>query len=305
MSPETWENKRYIDKKWRYEDFNAYRDNKISSSGKKRLAELRAAMDIRMANLPDKILFTARMVRGNKAYEEVAIPAYVQQSIKDAYRKIGEVGKDHALTMPKIGVLDEKAMFQSVNEMACHLLDSHTNPNCKEIKEVTTPDSGIKLNELAGLIGIDMKPRARGLLDGVGKDAPMVINELGGKQSKTNGRYDLLPPMAVVAVAGVLDEGAVKYGENNWHKIHSSSHFNHMAMHYFAHLTGDMSDDHMEHAACRALMGLEMLIKEREEGMYEETPGNLRITVPYRSPDDYEDPIHDDDDPFCTCGCNN
>ena len=101
------------------------------------------------------------------------------------------------------------------------------------------------------------------MLEGVGKEAETVVNERGGKQSKVEYRFDLLPPQALAAVAKVLKEGAVKYGENNWHNIDSGDHLNHALIHIYADLAGDNQDDHLEHAACRILMALEMRIRER------------------------------------------
>ena len=93
---------------------------------------------------------------------------------------------------------------------------------------------------------------------GVGPDAPTVINAAGGKQSGSPYRADLLPALAVLAVAGVLKHGADRYGADNWRVIPAVDHLNHALVHIFAWLAGDKSDDHLEHAACRVLMGLEM-----------------------------------------------
>lgn len=98
---------------------------------------------------------------------------------------------------------------------------------------------------------------------GVGKDAPVVVNAHGGKQSHSPYRCDLLPPLATLAVAGVLRHGAAKYGANNWHAIEVPEHLNHAITHVFAYLAGDGSDDHLEHAACRLLMALEQKLTGR------------------------------------------
>lgn len=99
------------------------------------------------------------------------------------------------------------------------------------------------------------------VVDGVGADAPTIMNEKGGKQSRTMYRVDLLPPQATLAVAAVLKHGADKYGEHNWHGIPVADHLNHALIHAFAYLAGDTQDDHLEHFACRALMGLEMHLR--------------------------------------------
>lgn len=98
---------------------------------------------------------------------------------------------------------------------------------------------------------------------GVGRDAPTTVNDAGGKQSHVPYRADLLPARAVLSVAAVLDEGARKYGEDNWRKIPIRDHVNHVLTHLFAHLAGDTSDDHLAHAATRALFALDIAIHER------------------------------------------
>lgn len=96
------------------------------------------------------------------------------------------------------------------------------------------------------------------VIHGVGKDAEIVVNEVGAKQSKTLYRCDLLPPLATLAVSKVLAEGAEKYGVNNWHGIPVNDHLNKALVHAYAYLAGDTQDDHLEHAACRLLMALEI-----------------------------------------------
>src|SRR4051812_9165295 len=95
------------------------------------------------------------------------------------------------------------------------------------------------------------------VVEGVGTDAPIVANERGGKQSHAPYRCDLLPPLAVLAVAKVLAHGAAKYGPHNWHAIPVADHINHAMTHVYAWLAGDKSDDHLGHAACRIVMALD------------------------------------------------
>lgn len=83
-------------------------------------------------------------------------------------------------------------------------------------------------------------------------------NERGGRQSKLAERADLLPPSALLAVAKVLKEGAEKYGDRNWRQIECQSHLNHAMRHLLNYLAGDKTESHLEHAACRILMGLEI-----------------------------------------------
>lgn len=93
---------------------------------------------------------------------------------------------------------------------------------------------------------------------GVGKDTPVVTNELGGRQSDLPYRADLFPPAAFLAVCRVLKGGADKYGPDNWRRVTVAEHLNHAITHLFAFLAGDGQDDHLEHAACRVAMGLEI-----------------------------------------------
>jgi hypothetical protein len=90
-----------------------------------------------------------------------------------------------------------------------------------------------------------------------------VTNAAGAKQSATLYRCDLLPPHAILAVAWVLDNGARKYGPNNWHGIPVADHLNHALTHVFAWLAGDTQDSHLEHAACRVLMALDQIASGR------------------------------------------
>lgn len=103
----------------------------------------------------------------------------------------------------------------------------------------------------------------------VGKDVETVENENGGRQSKLNARFDLIPPQPLFQVAVVLAEGAVKYGEDNWKLIPTNDHISHALAHLFAYLAGDTSDSHLSHAACRVLFAahtdLEFPVDELQE----------------------------------------
>lgn len=93
-----------------------------------------------------------------------------------------------------------------------------------------------------------------GKVKGVSPNAPIVVNEQGGKQSKTEYAFHLCDANAMLALAQVLQQGASKYERDNWRKIPSEEHFNHMVIHYFAWLQGDKSDEHLAHMFCRAMM---------------------------------------------------
>ena len=104
-----------------------------------------------------------------------------------------------------------------------------------------------------------------GMIAGVDPDAPTVVNASGGKQSRSLYRCDLLPAKATLAVASVLEYGVRKYTLNNWRLIPTRDHINHALVHLFAFLAGDTSDDHLGHAACRALMALELHLDGKGE----------------------------------------
>lgn len=68
------------------------------------------------------------------------------------------------------------------------------------------------------------------------------------------GRYDLLPPAAVFAVARVFEEGAKKYEERNFEKGMPLSRFIDSALrHIFKHLEGFRDEPHMAQAAWNLL----------------------------------------------------
>lgn len=90
------------------------------------------------------------------------------------------------------------------------------------------------------------------LSDIVGPDRPIIFNEQGGGQS-VPVRFDLIDGPALFSMVKVLEEGAAKYGENNWRKVPIQDHLNHLIMHAYAYLSGDKSDEHLSHIMCRAM----------------------------------------------------
>jgi hypothetical protein len=90
-------------------------------------------------------------------------------------------------------------------------------------------------------------------------------NERGGKQSKLDVRYDLMPPDAMERLAQVLAEGAKKYSPKNWMLIDSDDHINHALNHIFKYLGGEVDDDHIGHALCRMMMAVQMVIVEGKQ----------------------------------------
>ena len=70
-----------------------------------------------------------------------------------------------------------------------------------------------------------------------------------------NERWDLIPPIGLRRLAETCAEGARKYGVNNWQKgIPASDLINHAIRHLYLYLAGDVSEDHLAHAAWNLLV---------------------------------------------------
>lgn len=103
------------------------------------------------------------------------------------------------------------------------------------------------------------------MIDGMGKEVPVEVNENGGRQSKLSYRFDLIDSKAIFALAKVLREGFEKYGKDNWRKIGVDDHLNHALSHIYAHTGGDEQDDHIEHAFTRLMMATAVYLAEVTE----------------------------------------
>ena len=102
-------------------------------------------------------------------------------------------------------------------------------------------------------------------IEGIGPETPTVTNAEGGKQSALPYRFDLIDSVALFALAEVLAKGAAKYGEENWRKLSTRDHINHIIAHCYAYLAGDSQDDHLAHALTRAMMAVAME-KQKQHG---------------------------------------
>jgi len=72
------------------------------------------------------------------------------------------------------------------------------------------------------------------------------------------GRYDLIPPRALHAVAQVYEKGALKHGENNWAKGMPTKYMLDSALrHINQYRMGDQGDPHLSHAIWNLLCALE------------------------------------------------
>jgi len=68
------------------------------------------------------------------------------------------------------------------------------------------------------------------------------------------GRFDLLPPYAILRLAQHFENGARKYGDRNWEKGQPLSRYLDSAIrHLFAYLGGSRVEDHLAAVAWNAL----------------------------------------------------
>jgi hypothetical protein len=79
------------------------------------------------------------------------------------------------------------------------------------------------------------------------------------------GRFDLLPPKAILRLAKHFESGAIKYGERNWEKGISISNYTDSALrHIFCYLDGETDEDHLIAAAWNLLCAAQTEIEKPE-----------------------------------------
>lgn len=93
---------------------------------------------------------------------------------------------------------------------------------------------------------------------GIGPDAPVIVTSGGGKHAASPYAFELVPAVALFEVARTLADGARKYGIDNWRGVPIADQLGHALQHVYGYLAGDISDDHLAHAACRILFALEL-----------------------------------------------
>ena len=74
------------------------------------------------------------------------------------------------------------------------------------------------------------------------------------------GRYDLLPPAGIFAVAKRFEDGAKKYGDNNWQKgsgMPMEVFYDSAMRHLFKAMAGQTDEDHLAAAAWNILCAIE------------------------------------------------
>lgn len=101
-----------------------------------------------------------------------------------------------------------------------------------------------------------------------------------GSKRDTNigkGRYDLLPTMAIARLARHFENGAVKYGDNNWRLGQPLSRYMDSALrHSFKFLEGHRDEDHAIAAAWNLLCLVETQILI-EKGILPKELDNLPV----------------------------
>lgn len=71
------------------------------------------------------------------------------------------------------------------------------------------------------------------------------------------GRFDLIPKRGIRRLARHFENGAVKYGDNNWRKgINMHCYLDSVIRHAFDYLDGDRSEDHLAAVAWNAICAM-------------------------------------------------
>lgn len=96
-----------------------------------------------------------------------------------------------------------------------------------------------------------------------------AVFESGAKSSIEKPRYDLIPAVALLAIAKRFGYGAERHGERNYEKGHSDPAFvrdryNHLIEHAIKAASGDTSEDHLGAVLCNAAILLRL--QELNEG---------------------------------------
>ena len=83
----------------------------------------------------------------------------------------------------------------------------------------------------------------------------------GIRRSRLTVRFDLVPPLAIRAIADRMAKGAEKWGENTWRNgdgAYEAACLNHLMNHLNLHQCGDTTDDHLAAVITNAAMLYEL-----------------------------------------------
>jgi hypothetical protein len=95
------------------------------------------------------------------------------------------------------------------------------------------------------------------------------ISKQGGKGSRLDGWFSLIPMLALEEIGKVMKYGA-KYGVNNWHNVpittdgQAAGHIDHAALHIINYLNGKGDPvEELSHGCTRLLMALDNHLRSR------------------------------------------
>lgn len=103
-------------------------------------------------------------------------------------------------------------------------------------------------------------------MEGLDNNQPICENVSGGKQHQRSFKSEALFFKALLALSKLRYEACVVngYADDNYKLISKKEHIGRALTHLFAYMSGDKSNDHLCHAACRVLMALEEELDESQ-----------------------------------------
>lgn len=104
-------------------------------------------------------------------------------------------------------------------------------------------------------------------MTGLSDNCDIKANENGGLQHKRPFRSQAVMPKALLEISKVrcIAYEEKGYADDNYKKIPLEDHLGRALTHIWAYLSGDRSNDHLSHAACRTLMALELYLEKEDD----------------------------------------